>query len=64
MSALQTDICMKPMNEFVSLRGGPRRVLAAAHAAHAKQLVRRMRQSPRLPTAAWMNPPPTSKDAH
>ena len=35
-------------------------VLAAAHAAHPERFVHKPPQPPRLPTAAWINPPATA----
>jgi len=40
------------------------RVLAAAYAAHPERFVRGVPTPPRLPTAAWINPPATQEDAH
>lgn len=40
-------------------------VLAAAYAAHPERFVRGQPQPPKLPTAAWINPPAeTQEDAH
>ncbi len=40
------------------------RVLADAYAAHPERFVRGLPQPPKLPTAAWINPPTTDEDAH
>ena len=40
------------------------RVLAAAHAANPERFVRGLPQPPKLPTAAWINPPTTREDTH
>jgi len=39
-------------------------VLAAAYAANPERFVRGLPQPPELPTAAWINPPATTEDAH
>jgi putative transposase len=39
-------------------------VLAAAFAANPERFVRGLPQPPELPTAAWINPPTTTEDAH
>ena len=38
-------------------------VLTAAHAAHPERFVRQAPRPPRLPTAAWINPPTPASDA-
>ncbi|MFQ5521670.1 MAG: IS3 family transposase [Candidatus Methylomirabilia bacterium] len=40
------------------------RVLAAAHAANPERFVQGLPQPPKLPTAAWINPPTPQEDAH
>jgi putative transposase len=40
------------------------RVLATAYAANPERFVRGLPQPPKLPTAAWINPPPTQENAH
>jgi putative transposase len=40
------------------------RVLAAAYAANPERFVRGLPQPPKLPTAAWINPPNTQEAAH
>jgi putative transposase len=39
-------------------------VLAAAYAANPGRFVRGLPEPPKLPTAAWINPPSTEEDAH
>jgi len=39
-------------------------VLAAAYAAHPERFVQGPPRLPKLPTAAWINPPHTQEDAH
>ncbi len=39
------------------------RVLAAAYAANPERFMRGLPQPPKLPTAAWINPPKTEEDA-
>lgn len=39
-------------------------VLATAYAANPERFVRGLPQPPKLPTAAWINPPPAQEDAH
>ncbi len=40
------------------------RVLADAYAAHPERFVCGLPQPPKLPTAAWINPPTTEENAH